>query len=156
MCGYFEKCKSDYIKVTYGYKQRCIMNYDDLKIKQKAYSNVQVGEFPKQSDLGYNDLQYLLYLQFWLMYQIHEYGNVEQSKLKSIAGKFERAYGVVDLNMRREKKLKETFCKMSRGEDVDLTTDDCADFTQKDWEAFGKGLNKYFSCAADAAKNGKV
>lgn len=120
------------------------MNYDDLKIKQKAYSNVQVGEFPKQSDLGYNDLQYLLYLQFWLMYQIHEYGSVEQSKLKSIAGKFERAYGVVDLNMRRETKAKELFYKLSKGEDVDFGSADCAGFTADDWLKIGESVNNYF------------
>lgn len=126
------------------------------KIKQVAYGNVKNSEMPKQSELGYNDLQYLLYLQFWLMYYINEYSTIEQDKLKRIAGEFEKSYGVVDLNMRREKKLKETFCKLAKGEDIDLTSEDCADFTYPDWREFADGLNRYFNCAADAAKNGRV
>lgn len=133
------------------------MDFENIKqIKQRAFDDVQADVVGKQNDFGIDGLKHMLYLQFWLMYYINEWGNIEVSKLKRIAGEFEKTYVAVDVNLRREKKLKETFCKMSRGEDVDLTTDDCADFTEKDWETFGKGLNKYFSCAADAVKNGKA
>ena len=122
-------------------------------IKKKALSDVKKEEL---SHISNSSLQNMLYLQFWLMYYINEYSTIEQDKLKRIAGEFEKSYGVVDLTMRREKKLKETLCKLAKGEDIDLTSEDCADFTYPDWREFADGLNRYFNCAADAAKNGRV
>lgn len=126
------------------------------KIKQVAYNNAKNSDMPKQSELGYDDLQYLLYLQFWLMYYINEYSRIEQAKLKRIAGEFEKCYGVVDLTMRREKKLKESFYKLAKGEDMELTSEDCADFTYDDWKEFADGLNSYLRCSSKLAENGRV
>ncbi len=114
------------------------------KIKQVAYTNVKNSEMPKQSELGYTELQYLLYLQFWLMYYINEYNCIEQNKLRRIAGEFEKSYGVVDLNLRRERKAKELFYKLSKGEDVDFGSADCAGFTADDWLKIGESVNNYF------------
>lgn len=121
------------------------MDFENIKqIKQRAFDDVQADVLGKQNDFGIDGLKHMLYLQFWLMYYINEWGNIEVSKLKRIAGEFEKTYAAVDINLRRETKAKELFYKLSKGEDVDFSSADCAGFTADDWLKIGESVNNYF------------
>lgn len=141
-----QKCEQTENKVGTGENMK---NDIITNVKKKAYADVQVSELQSQSKLELSDLDYMLYLQFWLMYAINAYGKIEKNKLMIIAGEFEKAYGVVELNMRCDKKAKNIFYKLAKGEDVDFEAQDCEGFEAEDWMRIGEAVNKYFENAGE-------
>lgn len=125
-----------------------MINEKIKSIKQQAYDDMQKDKMQVQSN-NLNELDYMLYLQFWLMYYENKNKNVDTSKLKDIASRFEKAYIGANLNIKRVEKAKDLFFKMSKGEKIDMTAESCGDFTADDWLKIGESLNNYFAAAQE-------
>ena len=125
-----------------------MINEKIKSIKQQAYDDMQKDKMQVQSN-NLNELDYMLYLQFWLMYYENKNKNVDTLKLKDIAGRFEKAYIGANLNIKRVEKAKDLFFKMSKGEKIDMVAENCGDFTADDWLKIGESLNNYFAAAQE-------